>query len=55
MRGPLLIAIDRYNQELSDRREAFMRATAELPLDIKEFIWSLAPLPEPPLIIRALL
>ena len=36
MRGPLLIAIDRYNQELSDRLEAFMAST-RLPLDIKEF------------------
>ena len=54
MRGPLLIAIDRYNQELADRREAFMVST-QLPLDISELIWSLVPLPEPPLIIRALL
>jgi hypothetical protein len=49
-----LIAIDRYNREVSDRREAFMAST-QLPLDIKELIWSLVPLPEKPLIMRALL
>ena len=53
-RGPLLIAIDRYNQEVSDRREAFMAST-QLPLGIRELIWSLVPLPEQPLIMRALL
>ena len=53
MRGPLLVAIDHYNQELADRHEAFTQGTTELPLDIRELIWSLVPLPEPPLIIRA--